>query len=247
MISRVRWVGAALVAMLMAAPACWAADADSSAAKPHSGHLPGRGSVGAQMGGNAFVAGGDYQKGAQPRLVFAGHFRYVVNNALRWQISPYMAWAAYKNDEPVPFPDPNYPADATKDKHLTIVAGAATQLQLVRGSDPWRWHVGAGPSLYRVWVENRRKVLKDPETFRLHRGLYLGASAEVGVERFLKALPNTSVEFTLGSHMVFAKRDDQFPRGYSDSPLLVDARIGAHYYYDFKRGKPDKPSATPKK
>lgn len=239
---RVRWAGVALAATLAAAPACWAADADSAATKPRSGHLPGRGSVGVQFGGSQIVSGGDYQKGAQPRLAMAGHFRYVISEHLRWQITPYLTWAAYRNDEPVPFPDPNFPGDATKDRHLTIVAGGSGQLQWVNGRDPWRMHVGAGPAVYRVWVQNRRKVLKDPDLLRLHRGAYLGATAEIGAERFLKSLPNTSIEFTLGAHMVFAKRDDQFPRGYNDSPLIVDARLGAHYYYDFKRGKnPDTP------
>lgn len=247
MISRARGAGFVLVAMLLAAPACFAAEADSAAAKPRSGHLPGRGAVGFQMGGGSFVSGGDYKAGAQiARLAFAGHYRYVISRGLRWQISPYMTWAAYEPSEPVPFADPNFPADLTKDQHLTILAGGSGQLQWVTGNDPWRWHVGAGPALYRVWVQNRRKVLKDPETFRLHQGLYLGATAEVGVERFLKSLPNTSLEFTVGGHMALARRDEQFPRGYNDSPIVVDARFGAHYYYDFKRKKPDTPSALPK-
>lgn len=248
MISRARGAFFVLAAMLLAAPVCFAADADSAAAKPRSGYAPGRGSVGVQFGGGSFVSGGDYQAGSQfARLAFAAHYRYVISPSLRWQVSPYMTWAAYQSSEPAPFSDPNFPADLTKDQHLAILAGGSGQLQWVAGSDPWRWHVGAGPALYRVWVQNRRKVLKDPVTFRLHQGLYLGAAAEVGVERFLKALPNTSLEFTLGAHTAFAKRDDQFPSGYNDSPVVVDARFGAHYYYDFKRKKPDTPAAGAKK
>lgn len=238
MLTRLRWACVAFAATLLAASACFAQQPDSAVAGGfRSGYRPGRGAIGGQIGGSSFLSEGDYSAGAQARLAFAGQFRYVSTPSLRWQVTPYFAWAHYKNDEPMPFQDPQFPTDATKDRVLTLVAGANAQIQWVFGGDPWRWHVGAGPAVYRVVVENRRKVLRDPATNRLHQGAYLGAAAEIGVERFLKALPNTSLEATLGAHSAFAKRSDQFPSGFDGQPVIVDLRLGGHYYYDFRRSK----------
>lgn len=263
---RVRWAGVAVLAMLSFAapclaqtdsvttptpiltpePAAPAAPVDVATPVPlpapivpttRTGMLPGRGSLGGQVGGSFFTGEEDYSAGAQPRFVFAGSFRYVMTPHLRWQVSPYFTWAAYKNDEPAPFPDPQFPADATKDRYLTQLVGGNAQLQFVMGKNPWHTHIGAGPLLYRVVVQNRRKVLKDPATNRLHQGQYLGGTAEFGVERFLKSLPNTSLELTLAGHMVFAKRADQFPSGFNSGISVYELRFGAHYYYDFNKPK----------
>ena len=56
----------------------------------------------------------------------------------------------------------NFPADVTKENMLTLVLPVSAQLQYTQKRGAWLYHLGAGPGLYRVWVENRRKVLKDP-------------------------------------------------------------------------------------
>jgi hypothetical protein len=163
-------------------------------------------------------------------------------------VSPYFTWSAYGVGTRAPFVDPNFPAETDKDFHLTQVVGASAQLQRAWGKGRTRWHLGAGPAVYRVVVQNHRKVLRDPVTNRRHQGTYLGGSAELGFERFLKALPNTSVEATLAAQAAFAKRDEQFPSGYNGSVMAAELRLGMLYYFDFKKPKaPDmKPAASRK-
>ena len=241
MITRVRLASVAVLLLLLGASVALAQQRDSSAAR--SGALPGRGAVGAQLGGSWLVAEGDYSKGAHPRFSFAGSFRYDLGSKWRWQVSPFYTWNAYKTGEPSPFTDPNFPTESTKDAYLTQIVGANAQLQRVGGSGRTRWHVGVGPAVYRVVIQNHRKTLKDPVSLRLHKGAYLGATVEYGIERFLRGLPNTSLEWTLAAHSAFANRDDQFPSGFNARVVAVELRFGGHYYFDFRKAR--KPDARP--
>jgi hypothetical protein len=249
MIQRVTWVGVASLAVLAVALSCpgpigiaLAQTPDTASvtvapapAPAHAGMVPGRGGVGGQLGGSYFTFDGDYSSGVQPRFAFAGNLRYVVSEWLRLQFSPGFTWTAYSNTEPVPFQDLNFPTDTTKDGYLTLLVPISLQGQWLVHRGAWHYHLGAGPGLYRVWVENHRKVLKDRTSKRLHRGLYPGASAELGVERFMKVLPSTSVEVAVVSHLVFAQRDEQFINGFNSNVGAVEARVGANYYFDLQR------------
>lgn len=241
MIRRVRLAGVAVVLLLVSAPVVRAQAPDTTTAK-RTGASPGRGAVGTQVGSSYFFAEGDYSEGAQPRLSFAGHFRYVINDGWQWQVSPYFTWSAYSVGTEAPFADPNFPDEPPiKDFHLTQVVGASGQIQKVFGKGRTRWHLGAGPAVYRVVVQNHRKVLRDPVTNKRHQGTYLAANAELGVERFLKSMSNTSLEWTVAYQTAFAS-DDQFPSGYDGSVSALEVRFGAHYYFDFKKPKaPDLP------
>ncbi len=241
MFRRVLLSGVAIL-LIANATVSHAQQADSLAAA-RSGARPGRASVGMQFGGNYIAAGGDYHEGAQPRLVFEGSYRYVASPHWRWQVSPYFAWNSYRTGTKAPFVDPNFPSEPDKNFMLAQMVGANAQLQRMGGKANWNWHFGVGPALYRVVVQNHRKVLKDPATKDLHQGLYLGATAEYGIERFMRSLPNTSLEWTVAYHTAFAKRDDQFPSGFNGTPHAVEFRFGGHYYYDFRVGK--KPGGTP--
>ncbi len=235
MSSRVRWVGIASLAVLLASP-CRAAEAtrDSSS---RTGSAPGRGAVGGLVGASYFYATDAYSKGALPRFDFSGRYRYVISPRWRGQVSPGFTWAAYSKNEPPPFPDRAFPGDRTKERYLTLVTPVSAELQLTWGRRPWHYYLGAGPGLYRVWVENHRKVLIDPQTDRQHRGIYWGTTAELGVERFLKGLPSTSVEVSLAHHFIFAQRDEQFPTGWSSSLGIFALRAGANYYFDLRKPK----------
>lgn len=246
MIRRVRLAGVAVVVLLLVSASVVRAQAPDTTTAKRTGALPGRGSVGTQAGTSYFFAEGDYSEGAQPRLSFAGHFRYVINSGWQWQVSPYFTWTAYSVGTDAPFADPNFPDETDKDFHLTQMVGANGQLQRVFGTGRTRWHIGAGPGVYRVVVQNHRKVLRDPVTNKRHQGTYLSATAEIGVERFLKTLNNTSLEWTLAYHTAFSS-DDEFPSGYDGSVSAVELRFGAHYYFDFKKPKaPDLPRVSPR-
>jgi hypothetical protein len=211
---------------------------------PKQGALPGRGGLGAQIGTSYIYDGGDYAEGAQPRFSFSADFRYLVNPQWGWQVSPLFTWNGYVSNATAPFVDPNPTAEIrpdgtqSKEHYITQFVGASGQLQRWFTGKDSRWHVGAGPGVYRVVLQNERRVLADTVTWRRHKGTYLGAQAEIGYERFLKKLPNTSLEATATWMMVFSADKDAFPQGWNDSPALVGLRIGGNYYYDFRRPKP---------
>jgi hypothetical protein len=231
--------------LLFGAGTARAQKADSIATK---GAIPGRGAIGGQVGSSWMFAGGDYSSGSQPRLTFMGHFRYQSSTHWGWQVSPYFTWNGYVSHESAPYEDLNFPGEGTsKENYLTQFVGVDAQLQWFGGGGRSRWHIGAGPSIYRVIIENHRKVLKDPITLELHSGTHLGGSVEYGYERFLKKLPNTSIEFTTAYHVAFAKSDFRWQAGWNDNPMAIEVRLGAHYYYDFRKPKPKstKPGITP--
>lgn len=233
--SRFRLAGVVALAFLAMASVSHAQSADSVATK---GALAGRGGIGGQVGSSYFLSEGDYSDGAQPRLSFVGHFRYVIGRHWGWQVSPYFTWNGYVSHVPAPFTDRNFPTEGTsKQFYITQIVGASGQLQYYGQMGRQRWHLGAGPALYRVVVQNHRKVVKDPVSLELHSGTHLGATAELGVERFMKRLPNTSLELTAAWQMAFAKDDTKFPSGWNGNPMLVGIRAGGNYYYDFRRGK----------
>jgi hypothetical protein len=229
MILRVRCVSLAVLAWLTAASACIAAEPN---------YAPRKGGVGGSLGLGQVLGQGDYSEDSRPRFSFAGQFRYVMTPAWRWQFGPGLAWAAYKKGAPAPYTDINFPTQpAIKDDYLTLVVPVSAQLQYVQRRGPWMYHAGAGPGLYRMWVQNRRKVLRDPFTHDLHRGLYPGFTIEFGGERFLKNITTTSIELSSATHFVLARRDDQFPSGFNGSVRLTDFRVGVNYYFDLVRAK----------
>jgi hypothetical protein len=235
MIPRVRSAGIALCALLAAASPCLAAE----------GLAPGRGAIGGQLGGSSFWADGDYSEGARARFGFSAHFRYVINNRLRWQISPGFTWTGYSGDVAAPVLDGRYPEDVTKRTYLTLLLPMTFEMQVLLHRGRWHYHVGAGPGAYRVSVENRHNVIIDPVTFAKHVGLYPGVTGEIGVERFVKSLPSTSLEACVATHWVFADGNGDFPAGYNNFLAATEIRIGANYYFDMSRLAKKKPDQLP--
>lgn len=250
MISSVRWVSLATLALLTVATTCLAEAPDST------GALPGRGSIGAAAGASYFGHrsgtganvdskaslgnwSGPYSVGAEPRFSLAASFRYVMSRHLRWQVSPGFLWTGYsKRGIPAPMYDENFPNDPYKDHYLTIVAPAQAQIQYMIHRKPWLFHAGAGGGVYRLWVQNHRKVLKDPVTFVKHSGIYPGASFQIGAERFMKSLPNTSVEFVTDGNLVLSQDDKKFVSGLNSNVFAMGLRIGVNYYFPvLKRSK----------
>ena len=241
MITRVRLASVAFVLLLASTSVSFAQQADTTSLL-HTGMKPHTGAIGGQIGESFLIAGGDYAKGATPRFSFSGSFRYLASSRWGWQVDPYFTWAGYNVGTASPLIDPARPADRTKDAYLTQILGANAQLMYLHTRHAWTWHVGAGPALYRVVLQNHRYVIKDPITFEKHQGTYLGATAEVGAERFLKNFSTTSLEWTVAWHAAFAKDDARFPGGFSDSPQGIEVRFGGHYYYDLTaQKKPAKP------
>ena len=236
MILRHRLASAVVLALLAVASVSHAQTADSVATK---GPIPGRGGVGGQIGSSYLVAGPDYKDGAQPRFTFVGHFRYQINPTWGWQVSPYFTWNGYVSHVEAPFVDLNFPTEGkSKEDYLTFLRGASIQLQWFRGKGRTRWHLGAGPAVYQVVVEHHRKVIEDPKSHELHKGLHLGATGEFGYEKFMKKLPNTSIEATAAWQIAYARSDERFPSGWNANPQLAEIRLGVHYYYDFRKPKP---------
>ena len=238
MIPRIRWVSFAVLVLLTVASACLAAEGEPS-------YKPGMGGVGGQLGGSYFgfdrMMGsqwfGDYSHGAMPRFSFAGQFRYVRSPHWRLQVSPGFTWTAYRTSTALPFVDLNNPEVKVKDETLTLLVPISVQAQYVVKRGHWFYHAGLGPGVYRVWVENQRKVLADPVALKLHRGIYPGGVFEIGAEHFFKAITTTSIELTWANHLVFARRADQFPEGFDSSLMAMEWRVGVNYYFNPMREK----------
>jgi len=227
------------------APAAAAAHVQVPAG-PREGAAPGRGGVGGSIGGSWFNASDDYSAGSQIRFDFSGRYRYVFTPKWRFQVSPEFTWSAYSKTEPAPFIDPAFPADTTKEHYLSMLLPVSLELQMTWGKKPWLYFLGFGPGAYRVWVEHHRKVLRDPDptSLKLHRGVYWGFTAELGAEKFLKSLPNTSIEASLAQHYAFAQRDEQFPSGWNSAVGALALRIGGNYYFEPRLKK--EPEKLPK-
>jgi hypothetical protein len=250
MIPRVCRVGAALLASLTVAAVCLAAEPGGA----------GLGGIGGQVGASTFsidrTLGSewftDYSNGASPRLAFDAHWRYQLSKRWRGQIGVGFTWTGYssKHDAagvpayPAPFTDPNFPTDGDKSDYLTLLLPVSLQLQYYGRHGLWAYHVGAGPGIYRVWVENHRKVLKDPVSLKLHRGLYPGASGEIGMEHYFKDIPAVSLEFALAGHLAMSQRPEQFVSGINSNVMAVELRFGGNYY--FTPGPRKAPAAAPK-
>ncbi len=235
MFTRVRLASVACLLLLASVTVSFAQQPDSTgSARP--GARPRRGSIGSQLGSSYICSGGDYGVGALPRLSLAGTFGYVVSPRWRWRVNPYFTWNAYRPGTALS----SFPAVKVKDDVLTQLVGANAQVQRTGGKANWVWHVGAGPAIYRVVVQDHRNVIKDPETYELHQGTYVGATVEYGIERFMRSLPNTSLEWTVAYQTAFAKSDNRFPSGFNGSPGAIEIRFGGHYYYDMRvPKKPD--------
>lgn len=244
MFPRFRCVSVALAALLTVASVCQAAE---------PGYVPKKGGVGGGVGYSKMVEDADYSQDAAGRFAFSGALRYVINKRLRWQVSPGFEWSAYNVGSRAPFIDPAFLGDTTlagapiKDQMLTLVVPVSVQLQLTQQRGWWLYHFGAGPGIYRVWVENHRKVIEDPVSKDHHRGPYLGMTAELGAERFLRGLTTTSIEGVVAGHLIFAQRDTQFPSGFNSKLLPLDVRLCVNYYFDMTRRKKSIESGVPPK
>ena len=238
MISRVSRLGLALMASLTVATACFAAE---------PGVGPGKGGIGAQIGGSTFAFDRwlgsewfrDYSSGASPRLSFDSHWRYQFSKRWRGQLATGFVWTGYSSQHdvnavpayPPPFQDPNFPNDPGKTDYITLMLPVSLQLQYVGRHGSWAYHLGGGPGAYRVWVENRRKVLKDPVSLKLHRGLYPGYSTEIGFEHWLKGIPEVSLEAAIATHLAMTQRPQQFVSGFNSNVMAMEFRFGGNYYF----------------
>ena len=242
MIWRLRCVSIALAALLTTASVCLAAE---------PGYAPTKGGIGGGLGYSRFLAAEDYSADSHGRPSFSGAFRYVFNKRVRGQVSIGFLWSGYRVGSTAPFLDPQFPEDTTltgtpiKDNYLTLLTPVSAQLQLTQQRGWWLYHLGAGPGVYRVWVENHRKVVQDPATHVRHRGAYWGFSGELGAERFLHGLTTTSIEGVVGTSYVFARRNDQFPSGWNSVVVPVDVRVCVNYYFDMVRPKKTIDSGLP--
>ena len=244
------------------APKSAKAPRHAKASSDSTGHsnvfaYPGHASLGGGLGVSRFLADGDYVKSrdgggtgrgvwgsrdAAMRFAFAANLRYVWSNHFRWQVSPGFLWTGYKGHAVAPFQTDYFPGDSLKGKYLTLVMPANAQIQLLQHGRTWLFHEGVGGGLYRVWVEQDRHLVKDPVTKRLHVGYYPGLTAEFGAERYLKAMPSVSLEWSFATHLVFAQRDEQFPSGFNSNVWTSEVRMGANYW--FNPGGPKKGSSA---
>ncbi|MFI5054680.1 MAG: hypothetical protein ACHQDE_09985, partial [Acidimicrobiia bacterium] len=155
-------------------------------------------------------------------------------------------WAAYSKSEVAPFSSLDFPTQTTKEGFITELVPVSVQAQYRFGGPKWNYHIGAGPGLYRIVVEDERKVQKDPVTLEEHENVFWGATGEFGMEHFARTLPNTSFEVNVATHVVFATDDTKFPSGFSGLLGALAIRMGANYYFDTALLKKKTPEPLPR-
>jgi hypothetical protein len=265
MMTRIRSVVITSLAMLAVASACVAqvavppAGADTTPPADSTAHVAGtrpkhrvdedasgRAGLGGLLGGSFFDAAQDYSHGALPRFDFSGHWRYSFSDSWRGQIGIGFTWAAYDKSARAPFTSLDFPTQTTKEGYLTQLVPITIQLQRRFGKGSWQYHLGAGPGVYRVVVQDHRKVQRDPLTFEQHQGSHPGFSGEFGMEHFARTLPSTSFEINVVHHWVFAKDDTKYPSGFDSNLGAFAIRMGVNYYFDTSLLKRKEPEPLPR-
>jgi len=200
-------------------------------------------SIDRTLGSEWFV---DYSNGASPRLAFDAHWRYQMSNAgAPRSESVHVTGYSSKHDAAGVPATPRHsrielPTDGDKSDYLTLFC-VSLQLQYYGGTAlAITWARGRHLS---VWVENRRKVLKDPVSLKLHRGLYPEPRGD-RTGALLQGHPAVSLEFALAGHLALSQRPEQFVSGINSNVMAVEFRFGGNYY--FTPGPRKAPAAAPR-
>ena len=231
-----RWALAALAAGSIAFPSV-----------VHAQYAAGKGSLGGSLGVPTILATGELKRGQRPRIIGKGHFQYVMDNDWRLSFRGGFGWLGYSDKFNAPFLLQAAAAggDSTRGDQLVILNPFTAVLTYTRRmSKSWQAFVGAGPGAYRVNIQNDHRTLFDPVTHSRYRYGSLGASGEGGMEYFLPANRNVSLEGVGTIHYLFKGNKDRFPSGYSGKHMFLDLSLGVNVYFR-PLGAPSPPATVP--
>jgi hypothetical protein len=205
-------------------------------------YAPGKASLGGSLGVPFLYATQEMRAGQRPRVMGKAHFQYVFTPSMRLSLRGGFGWTDYSADELAPYPLPSDNTtqssavyDTTRvDQITTLMPFTATLVHTsgLGGSANWKWFAGGGLGVYHVNVMNDRRTIKDPVTLKSLSYLSPGANAELGVEYFLPANKNVSLEWLGTGHILFPTHAGDYPSGYSGRHGFVDLSFGVNIYFN---------------
>ncbi len=103
-----------------------------------------------------------------------------------------------------------------QDLMTKIVPVDATLIHVFDGdAKKWSPYIGAGLSITRMEIDNQRRKIQDPATFKPWINWAPGVHAMVGEELFLQSNENVSLDFSIRYTYLFSENTEDFPSGFT--------------------------------
>ena len=210
---------------------------------------PGQGSLGMRIGVPYFLGDADTKLGQKPRMLISANFGYRFSPAWRLMTDFGFGWVVYKADELAPYKVVNETDSvATRQDLMTkIVPIDAT---LIRNFNPdakkWSPYAGVGFTINRMEIDNQRRKIQDPATFKPWVDWAPGIHGIIGQELFIPAKPTVALDFSIKYTYLFSKNTEDFPSGFSDNDSFLAFNFGVNVHF-WPGGKPVEvaPAPTP--
>jgi len=220
---RARWA----IAVLLAATA---ATVSNAYAQPK----PGQGSLGARIGVPYFLSDFDTKDGQKPRLLASANFGYRFSPNWRLMTDFGFGWVVYKDDAPLPYKVTNSTdsIQVKQDLMTKIVPVDATLIHVFDGdAKKWSPYIGAGLSITRMEIDNQRRKIQDPATFKPWINWAPGVHAMIGEELFLQSNENVSLDFSIRYTYLFSENTEDFPSGFTGKDSYLNASFGVNVHF----------------
>ena len=220
-----RWAVAAFLAVTAA----------TAAANAYAQPKPGQGSLGARIGAPFFLSDADTKLGQKPRLLMSANFGYRFSPNWRLMTDFGFGWVVYKDDEPTPYKVVNETDSigVRQDLMTKIVPINATLIYSLNGhAKKWSPYVGGGVTINRMEIDDQRRKIQDPATFKPWVDWAPGVHALLGEEFFIPAKPTVSLDFSARYTYLFSENTKDFPSGFTgnDSWLSFSFGVNVHFW-----------------
>ena len=220
---RTRWA----IAVFLAAAA---ATVSNAYAQPK----PGQGSLGARIGVPYFLSDSDTKDGQKPRILATANFGYRISPNWRLMTDFGFGWVIYKDDALLPYKVTNSTdsIQVKQDLMTKIVPIDATLIHVFDGNaTKWSPYIGAGFTINRMEIDNQRRKIQDPATFKPWVNWAPGVHAILGEEYFIPANPNVSLDFSLRYTYLFSENTKDFPSGFTGNDSYLDLAFGVNVHF----------------
>jgi len=195
----------------------------------HAQYVAGKGSLGGSLGVPVIMATSELKEGQHLRLMAKGHFQYVISPDWRLSLRGGFGWWTYSSKAKAPFvlQADSPEGDSTRVDQFTLLNPFTAAVVFThRFDESWQTFVGGGPGMYRINIENDHRTIFDPVTHERFRTWSPGVTGELGMEYFIPANRNVSLEGVGTIHYLLKTHEDKFPSGYSGHHAFLDLSLG---------------------
>jgi len=235
---RTRWAVAVAITVT-------AASVSNAFAQPK----PGQGSLGINAGVPFFTGDEDTRYGQRPRLLFNANFQYKINPTWRFATGFGYGWIGYRDDAPSPYllRDPDT-GDSVSTKQDVLTKIQPIDASMIRSFKPnatkWSPYAGAGVTITRMEIVEKRKRIKDPATFDEWVNWSFGAHALAGTELWMGENKTVSLDWLVRWTYLFSKDTERFPSGFTGNDSYFNFNFGVNVYF-WPGGKPIETAKEP--